>query len=214
MAGLNVTIYVDEARYEAISKGGFSKALGYWFWNIGVMGTPMDTGNARRSVVLAKNTSRHIRILWDLFMANYVEFLEKGVGPVKKYKGFISNDINGAILEETVSWLLTGKEPMFTVHSPRPFVSLQPSKHQPFSMERVFLRQANMNANRITANARMQISKIRSVQHSQGITTSRERGERVETGILKGMGNARLNRNISNLQIMYNKAKQNAQSLL
>lgn len=214
MGGLNVVLYVDEKRYEEISKGGFSSALGYWFWNIGVMGTPMDTGNARRSVVLAKNSPRHIRIAWDLFLANYVEYLEKGIGPVKKYKNFISVDINGAIMEETIAWILTGKEPVFSARGGTPFVELVPSKHKPFSMERVFLRQANMNTQSITAKARQQISMIRHMQNPQNAMTNRLRGERVETSTKKGVGDTRLNRNISGLQMIYNKRKEDMQSLL
>lgn len=213
MAGLNVTLYVDEARYEQIRKFGFSRALGYWFWNISVLGTPMDTGNARSNVFLKKNTARHISVEWDLFMANYVEFLEKGVGPVKKYKGFISVDIYGAIMEQTMAWILTGKEPYYATRGLKPFVALTVSKHKPFSMERVFLRQADMNANKISARARMEISKIRTLGQSQGLIPQVTRGEKPDTVIAKGSKTATVNRNISRLHQIYNKRKEDIQYL-
>lgn len=207
MAGLRVVLYVDEARYEEIKKNGFSKDLGYWCWDISIMGTPMDTGNARRNVVLQKNAPRHIRIVWDLFGANYVEYLEEGRGPVKKYKGFISVDIASAIMEQTMAWILTGDDPSYTVR-PRPFVALGTSRHEPFSMERTFLRQANMNASKITAKSRMMISNIRTLNASQGLVPSKERGERIDTKIQKGSKTSYFNRNVSQLQRIYNKRKE------
>lgn len=211
MAGLNVTLYVDEKRYEEIRKGGFTKAFGYWSWNIAVMGTPLDTGNARSNVFLRTNQPRHISIIWDLFMANYVQFLEEGRGPVKKYKGFISVDILGAMMEQSIAWILTGKEPYYATRELTPFVALGVSKHKPFSMERVFLKQADMNMNNITAKARGEISKIRSLNYSQGLIPQVTRGDKPDTVTKKGTKG--LNRNISKLHQIYNKRKEDLQYL-
>ncbi|NCU31215.1 hypothetical protein EOM57_05465 [Candidatus Saccharibacteria bacterium] len=213
MAGLNVTLYVDEARYEQIRKGGFSKALGYWLWDTGFMGTPMDTGNARRNVVLRDNKPRHIRVEWDLFNANYVRFLEEGRGPVKKYKGFISVDIRGAMMEQVMSWLLTGEEPYYARRGITPFVALGVSKNKPFSMERSLLRQADMNANKITAKARQEVSRIRELGYSQGLIPQNTRGQRPDTQVKKGSRASYFNRNISQLHRIYLKQKEDIQYL-
>lgn len=198
-------VEIDKKRFEEIYKYGFPTALGYWFWNMAVMIAPEDTGNLKRSITLASNSPRKIRIRYDLSAANYTKFLEEGVGPVKKYKGFISVDTTAAITEQAISWIITGKTPMFLVTSPKPFVSLKSSSNQPFSWERAYLKQADVNAKTITAKSRMEISKIREMNYTGQI--SRAKGERVESANAKGSKIGYNNRNFSKLHQIYMQRK-------
>jgi hypothetical protein len=200
---MQINIMVGLERFEAIQKQGFDQALGYWFWNTGVMIAPMDTGNLRSSILLAKNKPRHIKISYNTFMANYIQFLEEGQGPVKKYKNFIKGDTAQAITEQLVSWIITGNVPSMARYALKPFVVLKGSNHKPFSAERALLKQANMNTNVISAKARMQISKIREMNYNGN--TQRITGQKITTYNAKGTKST--NRNISHLQTIYNERR-------
>ena len=127
---MDITIYVDEKRYNELLANGFDPSLGGYFHNIAVMCMAYDTGNARSAISNSKNTPKHIQIHYDLIKANYIKFLDDGVGPVKKHKGIVSVLTTGVIAEELVGWLISGVNPTFT--SP-PVVALRQSKYRPFS---------------------------------------------------------------------------------
>ena len=147
-------IEITEDVYEQIKN--LDQSLGMWFWNIAVMTAPYDTGNLRRAIALKKNTNKHIQIKYDTMKANYLHFLEMGIGPVKKHKGFIEDKTKLAITEQLIIYLKTGIKPLFT---PVPFVALRSSRN-PFPRERGLLRAAGMNSKVISANERMKISQI------------------------------------------------------
>ncbi|MDY0277918.1 MAG: hypothetical protein RBQ97_07520 [Acholeplasma sp.] len=201
-ANANIFVSVDELRFEYLRQYGFSKNLGYWTWNTAVMIFPRDTGNAQSSIYLTKNTSKHIRLSYDLVKANYILFLEQGIGHVKKHKGIIGFQTTIAITEQIIGWLKTGKEPIFN-GNPKPMVELRESQGQPFSWERMLLKQADMNARSISAQSRATISKIRSIE-STGIQKSL-RGQRPET--FNQSSTKSLNKNISKLRQIYNQRK-------
>ena len=46
--------------------------------------------------------------------ANYIRFLEEGLGYVKKYQGFISVDTKMAIVEGVIDFILTGDYPFYS----------------------------------------------------------------------------------------------------
>lgn len=190
-------ITADAEQFLKLQKEGFDTALGYWFWNTAVMIAPYDTGNLRSAIILSKNKPRHISIKYDTFMANYALFLEEGIGPVKKYKHFIKGDTTSVIVEQLISWIKTGKRPMFAINNVTPFVQLRVS-NKPFSKEKTFLRQANMNASLISAKSRSQISKIRALQYDD---MSSIKGKRVNTTL--GIGTRSANRGGSQLQNIY-----------
>ena len=163
---MDITLYVDDKRYKELLEKGLSSSFGYYAHNVAVMCAPYDTGNLRRAISLAQNTPKAIRIQYNHMIANYIYFLEEGIGPVTKHKGFISNVTAGAITEQLIGWVLTGKDPMFT---PQPVVVLRTSKYRPFNVksnitglsERDVLRQADMYSNAISASARKEVSKVR-----------------------------------------------------
>ena len=169
-----ITIYVSEERYNQLLEKGFDSSLGYYFHNVAVMCMAYDTGNARGAISLTRNTPKFIQIDYNLLKANYIKFLEEGIGPVKKHKGMISVVTVGAIGEQLVGWLLTGSNPTFT--SP-PVVALRTSQYRPFMAkssvtglsERDVLRQAGMYDKAISASARKEVSKIREYAYQTAI---------------------------------------------
>jgi hypothetical protein len=69
---MDITIYVDEKRYNELLSNGFDPSLGGYFHNIAVMCMAYDTGNARSAISNSKNTPKHIQIHYDLIKANYI----------------------------------------------------------------------------------------------------------------------------------------------
>ncbi len=195
---MSIDVTTDLENFIKLQKQGFDSALGYWFWNMAVMIAPYDTGNLKSSITLKKNKPRRIHISYNTSRANYVRFLEEGQGPVKKYKDFIKKGTAEAIAEQLVSWIMTGKAPSYAVQGIKPFVVLKTSVNKPFSRERAFLKQANMNSNVITAKTRMQISRIRDIDFSGN--RSSFNGQKVTTLNNFSRGS---NKNISSLNKIY-----------
>jgi hypothetical protein len=167
----------------------FDESLGMWFWNMAVMIAPYASGNLRRSITLPSNRAKMINIRYSLMRANYIKFLEEGIGPVKKHTQFIGTKTRLAIVEQLIIYLQTGKKPMFTR---TPYVSLRNTKGV-FPSEKAFLRSANMGTQTINANVRSKISQIRETtyrkQHNLKITSFG--GKKVATNKMrspKGMG--------------------------
>ena len=194
---MSIDIMTSPYNFNKLKEQGFDMALGYWFWNMAIMIAPMDTGNLRASILLKKNKPRRIRISYNTFKANYLKFLEEGQGSVKKYQDFIKKDTTEAIVEQLVSWIRTGKAPTYAIQGIKPFVVLQKSKQQPFSRERAFLKQANMNSNAITAKTRMKISQIREMEYTGNM--KRSSGQKT-TSLISSRGG---NKNISKLNNIY-----------
>ena len=204
---MDITLYVDEKRYNEILKNGFDSSLGGYFQNIAVMIMAYDTGNARSAISNSINTPKHIQIHYDLLKANYIKFLEEGVGPVKKHKGIISVLTVGAISEELVGWILSGKNPTFTS---APVVALRQSQYRPFGAkssvtglsEKDILRQSEMNINTISAQARREVSKVREYTYLRlaGGNPNNKRGVATETTRLQGHQHLGSNKNISILK--------------
>jgi len=152
-------IEVPNHVYEKVMK--FNLSLGIFLWNIAVMIAPYDTGNLRRSVTLAKNTNSKIDIQYNLLRANYLRFLEEGIGPVKKHYHFIEDKTRLAMVEQLIMFLKTGKQPMYMNY---PYVELRNSKSV-FQTERRFLTGCNAQASVITPNVRRKISQIRETNY-------------------------------------------------
>jgi len=174
---MDFDITVTPEQFEKIKN--LDTSLGMWFWNMAVMVAPYDTGNSRKAITLTKNTSKKIQIRYNTTHANYIKFLEEGLGPVKKYKGYIGDITRLAITQELIFYLLTAQKPMFTS---TPHVVLRSSKSV-FSQERKFLKQADMHTYAITQKARNTISKTRETKYrkSHGIALSSFIGKKVTT---------------------------------
>lgn len=98
-------IVITADRYRPLDDG-ISNSI----WNTLIENAPYDTGNLRSAIRLSVNQQYRLLYVYDENQARYLDFLERGVGPVKKYKGFISNlSLNNATAE-MVMWL-KGNEP-------------------------------------------------------------------------------------------------------
>jgi len=203
---MSIDISITPEKYKKLLEQGFDMSLGYWFWNIAVMITAYDTGAARSAVLLSKNKPRNIRISYDTFKASHIKFLEEGQGPVKKYKDFIKKDTTQAIVEQLVSWIMTGRAPKYAISGIKPFVVLRKSKNAPFSRERALLKQASMNSNVISAESRIKISQIREMKYTGSI--QKASGQKPTT-----LGSGRSgHKNVSHLNTIYRERLKQIQS--
>ena len=204
---MDITLYVDQKRYDEIRQNGFPASLGYYAQNIAVQIMAYDTGNARSAISLQNSTSRRFSIDYNLLKANYIKFLDDGVGPVKKHKGIVSVLTVGAIGEEIIGWVLSGKRPPFTSI---PVVALRQSKYRPFGAkssvtglsEKDVLAQSQMFTDVISPQARREVSKVREYTYLRlaGGKPSNKRGFATETTRLKGHRHLGSNKNISILK--------------
>lgn len=77
-------------------------------WQVLVYSAPYDTGNLRSAIRKSADTNTRTLFIYDENQARYLDFLERGVGPVRKYKGFISQKSLNEATKEIVYWAKTG----------------------------------------------------------------------------------------------------------
>lgn len=210
----DIVLFVDEKRYNELLEFGLDSSLGYFFHNIAVMCFPYDTGNARSAISLSRNTPRLINIQYNLLKANYIKFLEEGIGPVTKHKGVISVKTHNAILEPLMGYLIVGTKPTFIAP---PVVALRRSQYRPFgakssvtgTSEKDILRQADMLTYGISGQARGLVSKVRETTYRtmMGGKLQGSLGVKTEVTVLEGQRTRRLNRNMSVLRAIVNQKK-------
>lgn len=135
-----------------------SSQLGYWLWNIAVSLAPYDTGNLRRAITLNSNTDTRKKFVYNAFNAVYLHYLEEGMGSVKKHKGFISERTVGAFVQEIITYLITGKQPI--ISSP-PVATLGISRHGAMFHENKILKSLNLSTMNITADDRRKLSQLK-----------------------------------------------------
>lgn len=153
-----IVVDVDDIQLERAKR--FSEVFGYLMINIAVMLAPIDTGNLRRSITLTQNNKSRKQIRYNLMSANYIRFLEEGLGYVKKYQGFISVDTKMAIVEGVIDFILTGDYPFYSF---APKITLS-STSKIFSKEKQLLKEHEIKTDKISADVRQQISKIREIE--------------------------------------------------
>lgn len=160
---MDINVYLTYEQLEKVKN--LDSRLGYQLWQIADMIAPYDTGNLRSAITLARNSVSQIRLQYNLLTANYIEFLERGVGPVKKYKGFIEKDTTSAIIEAVVMYLSSGGSnlPALTI---RPIIYKRLGT--PFGAEKKFLSKTDQfNRKVITFEQRRKISQIRETTFRQ-----------------------------------------------
>lgn len=135
-----------------------SPALGMWLWNIAVSNAPMDTGNLRRAITMNKNSDTKKQYVYNALNAVYLHYLEEGMGPVKKHKGFISNKTVGDFIQELIYYFKTGKTGMITTP---PVATLTISKHGPMFYEKKIANSLGWSDRTLTADDRQKLSQIR-----------------------------------------------------
>lgn len=141
---------------------GLTSDFAYWGWNASIIGIPYDTGNLRRSYKLKNNSKRTIKYAFDTTEAQYVNFLEEGIGPVTKYKGFIENGLVQILLSELIFFITTNQTGLLTN---KPTVVLRESQYEsPFPYERRIMRSLDLHDRRLNADQRKALSQIRAKQ--------------------------------------------------
>jgi len=137
-----------------------SSGLGYWLWNLAVVLAPVDTGNLRRSIVMSANSPTHKRYVYNTMNAFYLDYLERGVGPIKKYQGFIENRTVGRMIEEVMHYCITGKTGLLTG---KPMVTLQISSNGPMFHEKAIAHRMKLDDIEldITADDRKYMSRFK-----------------------------------------------------
>lgn len=173
----NITLLVNDEQFNRAVN--FGTDFGYLMINIAVMLAPMDTGNLRRSITLTKNNEQRKQIRYNTMLANYLRFLENGDGPVKRHKGFISVDTTTSIVEGISNIILTGDYPFLSF---MPNVELKDTENI-FSKERQILRSNDIKTNRISANIRRSISKLRESEYRNkiGVNNFGTSGNKINT---------------------------------
>lgn len=87
---------------------GLTDDLANSIWQLLVYSAPYDTGNLRSAIKKQTSSKNKIMFIYDETQALYLDFLERGVGFVKKYKGFIENLSVGETVNEVLYWAQTG----------------------------------------------------------------------------------------------------------
>lgn len=132
--------------------------LGNWLWHIAIAYAPYDTGNLRRAITMNKNSSTRKQYIYNALNAIYLHYLEKGMGPVKKHKGFISNLTVGNMIQELIAYFKTGKTGILTFP---PSATLTVSKQGPMFYERKMINALGWSKTQLTADDRKKLSQMR-----------------------------------------------------
>lgn len=135
-----------------------SSELGMWLWNLAVSNAPIDTGNLRRAITMTKNSGTKKQYVYNALNAVYLHYLEEGMGPVKKHKGYISQKTMGDFIQELIYYFKTGKTGMITTP---PVATLTTSKWGPMFYERKMAQALGWSDKQITADDRRKLSQIR-----------------------------------------------------
>lgn len=160
------TIYVNTDK----EFKGLTSEFAHWLWNVLMAMIPYDTGNLRSSFKLRNNSSSLIAFIFDDAEAYYVDYLEEGIGFVKKHKDFIKFQMFGALLSETIYFTKTGETGLITS---KPNVTLRQSQYSsPIGYERKILRYHEQNVDNITATDRRNLSSIMYRSMEEKNTTS------------------------------------------
>lgn len=134
-----------------------SSELGLLLWNRAVDCAPYDTGNLRRSIVMSKNMPTQKQYIYNAMNALYLDYLEKGEGPVKKHKGFISQKTMSAFITELIYYYKTGRP-----SSPAtiPVIGLTKSKNGPMFHEKRIMKNFGVAWQKVTADDRRKMSRF------------------------------------------------------
>lgn len=176
-----VVIEVDNPREELDS------GIAHSIWNVLIENAPYDTGNLRSSIRLAKDSGKRLLYVYDENQARYLDFLERGVGPVKKYKGFISKTSLNWSTIELVSWLKGNKPtntnvPVVVLRGRvRGKKTINTGNGKPIGYEKKYIKN---KGTQLTAKERSMMSKLY-VKEGFG-KLFRYTGERVETTLMAG----------------------------
>ena len=144
--------------YTELDINEMNTALGYWLWNMAVIIAPYDTGNLRRAISMRANSTTQKSIIYSYFNALYIKYLEAGQGPVKKYKGFISETTVGAFIQEIMAYFMTGKTGKLTS---QPKINLKKTETSAMFYEKTLMKRLKVSGSMLTADDRRYLSRFR-----------------------------------------------------
>jgi len=155
-----------------------SPTLGMSLWNIAVANAPMDTGNLRRAITMNRNGEKHKTYTYNALNAVYLHYLEEGMGPVKKHKGFISQMTMGDMIQEIIYYFKTGGKVLASTTPPS--VTLSESKQGLMFYEKKLAKALQWSDSSLTADDRRKLSQIR-YRGLVGSNATRISGEKIST---------------------------------
>lgn len=148
---MEMTIYTNKRTK------GFDNNLSNALWHIAINNAPRDTGNLQRNITRSANAPKRIAITYNAFNAPYLHYLEEGMGPVKKHKGFISIDTIVDYMSALSSYFKNGK---LDIIFDKPSIKLDISKHGPMFSEKKLLKIMREDDPLLTADERMQLGQL------------------------------------------------------
>lgn len=135
-----------------------SPELGYLLWNRAIDCASYDTGNLRRSIVMSKNGGSQKQYVYNAMNALYLHYLEEGMGPIKKHKGYISEKTMAIFITEIIYYLKTGKtSEVATI----PLITLNKSKNGPMFHEKRIMGKFDVAWQTLTADDRRKMSRFK-----------------------------------------------------
>lgn len=157
---------------------GFDSRLASSIWSIHVYGSPMDSGNLRRSIKQVGSSSVRMTFIYDGTQAYYLKYLQEGIGFVKKHKGFIDNNVVNTV-RELIYWSHYER----TTYTSIPSVQL--NKARAMGYERKMLQNSGLSNRIISSGDRARLSKIynrRAKENDNEQFTSKKAFEPITTG--------------------------------
>lgn len=152
---MEMTIYTTLPSLENFK--GFDNNLANAIWSVSVYNAPRDTGNLQRNISMIASTEKRISILYNAFNAPYLHYLEEGLGPIKKHKGYIEDLTMIDVFSLLILYYKRGLGGVYT----RPNVVLGTSKYGAMFSEKKLLKDMGQSLNTtLSADERMSLGRI------------------------------------------------------
>ena len=121
-------------------------------WNVAVLNAPYWSGNLRSQIQRVNNESNNIVFKYNTNNAFYLHYLEQGIGPIKKHKGFIEHKTVMSMVQELIGFLSTEMY-LWTNVSFFDIPTVTSSLATPMFYERNMMRKAGIDPKLGTLNA-------------------------------------------------------------
>jgi len=144
----DVTIKTDNYK-------GLTEDLKNSLWTVAILDAPYRTGNLRSAIKRISSSKNKVVFAYSDQQAYYTDFLENGIGRVKRHQGFIEYQTVGDMVLEIINYAVNGE----TTFKGIPIIDLRTDKARNY--ERKMLKKQGISANsRINAVDRAFLSMI------------------------------------------------------